>query len=70
MPDVTDDLSHDSWGCVGEASKMADLGLSDTQPAMKALGLKELLAFGDNEISLRKLNLRRNKQPGGMPKGK
>ena len=30
---------------------MADLGLSDTQPAMKALGLKELLALGNNEIS-------------------
>ena len=34
-----------------EASKMADLGLSDTQPAMKALGLKELLALGNNEMS-------------------
>ena len=38
-------------GALEEASKMADLGLSDTQPAMKALGLKELLALGNNEIS-------------------
>ena len=31
---------------------MRDLGLSEAQPAMKALGLKELLALQNNEISL------------------
>tara|TARA_E500000178_G_scaffold290820_1_gene294426 strand:+ start:118 stop:483 length:366 start_codon:yes stop_codon:yes gene_type:complete len=40
-----------------EASAMAELGLSDTQPAMKALGLKELLALGNNEISLEEAQL-------------
>ena len=39
-------------GALEEAARMRDLGLSEAQPAMKALGLKELLALQNNEISL------------------
>ena len=39
-------------GALEEASRISDLGLSSTQSAMKALGLKELFALGNNEISL------------------
>ena len=44
-------------GVLEEVSAMAELGLSDTLPAMKALGLKELLALENNEISLEEAQL-------------
>ncbi len=39
-------------GAAGEAGRLAEAGLDPTVPAMKALGLRELLLFNAGEISL------------------